>query len=246
MQTADDPAHRQSQTIFTFVSLFISTFSLWGINSLEASQEAATLAPTPETVTQETLVYAGREPVTQFSTQITTLTETENIPFTSVITENPDWEFDQQEIQQIGVNGKIQRTYQVELFYGEEISRTLTQEIITEPVEEIVLKGTKPKHIETPQGPFAYTQSPTVWSTSYDGNCKGCNGITATGTTVTHGICAVDPKVIPLGTVFYVPGYGMCKAADTGGAIKGNKIDLGFENVQFGWWSSRWVTIYLP
>lgn len=37
---------------------------------------------------------------------------------------------------------------------------------------------------------------------------------------------AVDPKVIPLGSKLYIPGYGYALACDTGSAIKGNKIDL--------------------
>ena len=39
-------------------------------------------------------------------------------------------------------------------------------------------------------------------------------------------VIAVDPNVIPLGTKVWVEGYGNAVAADTGGAIKGNKIDV--------------------
>ena len=39
-------------------------------------------------------------------------------------------------------------------------------------------------------------------------------------------VIAVDPKVIPLGSKVWVEGYGYAVAGDTGGAIKGNKIDL--------------------
>jgi 3D (Asp-Asp-Asp) domain-containing protein len=44
-----------------------------------------------------------------------------------------------------------------------------------------------------------------------------------------QGVIAVDPRIIPLGTRVYVDGYGYALAADTGGAIKGNKIDVCFE-----------------
>lgn len=53
-------------------------------------------------------------------------------------------------------------------------------------------------------------------------------GKTYTGAIVGHGICATDPGVIPMGTHFYVPGYGECVAADIGGGINGYSIDLGF------------------
>jgi 3D (Asp-Asp-Asp) domain-containing protein len=55
-------------------------------------------------------------------------------------------------------------------------------------------------------------------------------GQTATGVKPQIGVVAVDPKVIPLGTRLYVEGYGQAIAGDTGGAIKGNKIDLFLPN----------------
>ena len=58
------------------------------------------------------------------------------------------------------------------------------------------------------------------------------SGYTATGERVRRGIAAVDPDIIPLGTKLYVDGYGEAVAADTGGAIRGNRIDLGFDNYQ--------------
>lgn len=58
------------------------------------------------------------------------------------------------------------------------------------------------------------------------------NGITAIGLRVRKGIVAVDPRVIPLGTKLYIPGYGEALAADTGGWIKGNRIDLAYETLE--------------
>lgn len=51
-------------------------------------------------------------------------------------------------------------------------------------------------------------------------------GITKSGTQVSRGTVAIDPRIIPLGTKIYVEGYGHAECLDTGGAIKGNRIDL--------------------
>jgi 3D (Asp-Asp-Asp) domain-containing protein len=70
----------------------------------------------------------------------------------------------------------------------------------------------------------------TVKAYAYTVNCKGCSGITATGLNLKKNpsikVIAVDPKVIPLGSKVYVEGYGYAIAADKGGGIKGNKIDV--------------------
>jgi peptidoglycan DL-endopeptidase CwlO len=70
----------------------------------------------------------------------------------------------------------------------------------------------------------------TVTATAYTANCKGCSGITHTGIDLINNpdskVIAVDPSVIPLGSVVYVEGYGYAIAGDVGSAIKGNKIDI--------------------
>jgi 3D (Asp-Asp-Asp) domain-containing protein/LysM repeat protein len=76
----------------------------------------------------------------------------------------------------------------------------------------------------------AETKEITVTATAYTASCEGCSGITATGVNIKDNpdkkVISVDPSVIPLGTEVYVEGYGYAVAADTGGAIKGNKIDV--------------------
>lgn len=67
-------------------------------------------------------------------------------------------------------------------------------------------------------------------ATAYTAHCYGCSGVTFTGGHAGHGIVAVDPRVIPLGSHLYIPGYGHATAADTGGLIQGHRIDLGFNS----------------
>lgn len=85
-------------------------------------------------------------------------------------------------------------------------------------------------------------------ATGYGPDCAGCSGYTATGMDVRSGkqkVVAVDPSVIPLGTRVWVEGYGEAIAADTGGAIKGNKIDLLFKSEAYArnHWGRRTVTV---
>lgn len=78
--------------------------------------------------------------------------------------------------------------------------------------------------------PQAEGKSLTVEATAYTAYCAGCSGVTATGVNLKANpglkVIAVDPNVIPLGSKVYVEGYGTAVAADTGGAIKGNRIDV--------------------
>ncbi len=75
-----------------------------------------------------------------------------------------------------------------------------------------------------------------VEASAYTASCEGCSGITATGinlkTNPNAKVISVDPTVIPLGSKVYVEGYGEAIAGDTGGAIKGNRIDVFFPSQQ--------------
>jgi 3D (Asp-Asp-Asp) domain-containing protein len=71
----------------------------------------------------------------------------------------------------------------------------------------------------------------TMVATAYSPEEPGLTDHTATGLKAQYGVCAVDPSVIPLGTRLHVEGYGYAIAADTGSAIKGNRIDLCFDTL---------------
>ena len=69
---------------------------------------------------------------------------------------------------------------------------------------------------------------------------------TATGTWPSRGTVAVDPNVIPLGSVLYVEGYGPAVAADTGGDIKGQRVDLYMDTEHECWqWGRRKVEVQI-
>ncbi|GLC88093.1 LysM peptidoglycan-binding and 3D domain-containing protein [Lysinibacillus piscis] len=84
--------------------------------------------------------------------------------------------------------------------------------------------------VSVAKSPTSTGKSYTMRATAYTAYCAGCSGITANGTNIRANpklkVIAVDPRVIPLGTKVWVEGYGEAVAADTGGAIKGNKIDV--------------------
>ncbi len=68
-----------------------------------------------------------------------------------------------------------------------------------------------------------------VSATAYSSQDPGNTPHTAMGTLVRHGVIAVDPDILPMGTRVFIPGYGEAVAEDIGGAIKGNRIDVAFD-----------------
>ena len=88
----------------------------------------------------------------------------------------------------------------------------------------------------------------TVVATAYYAGGGGLNGdgITATGLRARKGIVAVDPRVIPIGTKLYIQGYGEALAADTGGWIKGDRVDLCFDTLDECYrYGRRKIYVYL-
>jgi 3D (Asp-Asp-Asp) domain-containing protein len=134
-------------------------------------------------------------------------------------------------ITQEGKNGLKQVTLE-KVFVGGELLEEIVKEVVVkeEAQDQIVLKGIANAIKDPDTGEnYEYTKVYDMEATAYtDSGKDGWGSKTASGIDVFVGVVAVDPRVIPLGTKLYVEGYGLALAADTGGAIKGKKIDLFF------------------
>lgn len=151
-----------------------------------------------------------------------------------------------EKIVQAGKKGTVSREFEILKENGKEVSRKLLEEkSIKEPQTKIVAIGsrvmvasasTTTSNSKTGSRSVSRNDSPEeggefyVTATAYTAYCNGCSGITRTGINLRANpnlkVIAVDPSVIPLGSKVWVEGYGYAVAGDTGGAIKGKKIDL--------------------
>lgn len=179
--------------------------------------------------------------------------EQEPIPFDTVWQPDPELEIDNERLLQPGASGVMERRIRVRYEDGNEVSRTVDSAYVAvPPTTQIFGYGTMivVRTLDTPFGPIEYWRKLRMLATSYSASTAGVPrsspyfGRTATGMQMRYGIVAVDPRVIPLGSRVYVPGYGIGLAGDTGGAIKRNRIDLGYDDDNLVLWY-RWVDVYL-
>ena len=173
----------------------------------------------------------------------------------------------------VGVAGLVERLLRVVFEDGGEVSRSLAGErVLRVPVDEVIATGPAVVPIVAlpgvplapavpvaqpaggpPEG-MAVRQVLTMLATAYDPGPASTGkrpgdpgyGVTATGMRAGYGVVAVDPRVIPFYTRLFIPGYGYAVAADTGGAIVGHRIDLGFTTYgEAIHWGRRTVPVYV-
>ena len=121
-----------------------------------------------------------------------------------------------------GSNGLQEQTIRLTLEDGKEVDREiLGQRVLTPPANQVISRGVQTS-ISRGGTTIRFKRAYVMRATAY---CIP-GGITKTGASVRWGVIAVDPRVISLGENVYVEGYGQARALDTGGAIKGNRIDL--------------------
>jgi len=164
-----------------------------------------------------------------------------NLPFETNWVPDEQMALDTQTVRQQGHNGLQKTRTRIRYENGQEVWREVEDEWLhTEPETRIIAYGTKinVQTTDTEHGPIEYWRKISMLITPYSAATSGKEpdhpryGITRSGLPAGYGKVAVDPKVIPLMTELYIPGYGPGLAADTGGLVLGKHVDLGYDEDQ--------------
>jgi uncharacterized protein YabE (DUF348 family) len=170
----------------------------------------------------------------------------ERVPFGRVTLGDATMPRGLQRVVQRGRPGTRLRRVAVTTADGVVIRREPVEAVITRPpLDRIVHVGTR--RVFASRGEFAGREMLYMEATAYaPWHGKGVDGTTAIGLEAGYGVVAVDPRVIPLRSLLYIDGYGRAVAGDTGGAIKGYRIDLGYDTPREAYrFGRRVVRVYI-
>lgn len=151
-------------------------------------------------------------------------------------------------VKEAGEKGIERRIIKTTRVNGEITSERITHQFMLDaPKKRVIIRNSQPVIEPKSQEGFDISQLKVQKVISMEATAYTFTGYqTATGVNPREGIIAVDPRVIPLGSQVYVEGYGYAIAADTGGLIKGNIIDVFFPNLQRCIsWGRRPVKVYI-
>ncbi|ECK9882617.1 DUF348 domain-containing protein [Listeria monocytogenes] len=185
----------------------------------------------------------------------------EQVKFETVYKEDDSLNKGVEKVVQEGKNGEKVVEYKVTSENGKEKKRDVIKENVTsKKTDKVVVRGTKEKVVATPVSNVSTPSTTSSSSSSSSSTPSGGKtyrmestaysggGTTAYGINLSANpglkVIAVDPRIIPLGSKVWVEGYGEAIAGDTGGAIKGNIVDVYFPNEsQCYSWGRRMVTV---
>lgn len=141
-----------------------------------------------------------------------------------------------------GKDGIARNAIKITFYNGQEGKREIiSTEVLKEPQNRIIAMGSITS-VSRGNERLDFREAKYMQASAY--TYTGFR--TATGLNPSVGMVAVDPSIIPLGSRLYVEGYGYARAADTGGAIKGNTVDLFMESYsQCVNWGRRTVKVYV-
>jgi 3D (Asp-Asp-Asp) domain-containing protein len=133
-------------------------------------------------------------------------------------------------VQEQGEKGILRQVVKTFNIGGQPVDQQIQLSFeLKSPKKKVVIRNSKPAVGESFDiNNLNISKTITVESTAY----TFTGNKTATGLTPRQGIIAVDPRVIAMGSKVYVEGYGYAIAADTGGDIKGNRVDVFFTNLR--------------
>lgn len=155
------------------------------------------------------------------------IVEKQPINFDTIVEKDENLDSSVQKVKSEGVNGEKEITYQIIYKDGVEVSRDVkSTKTISEPQNEIVVKGTGQVYASRGGDKINYKKKFSCTATAYSNHSNTATGRVPVRNEGGLSTIAVDPSVIPLGSKVYVDGYGYAIAADTGSAIKGDKVDL--------------------
>lgn len=154
------------------------------------------------------------------------------VPFHVVEVKTDDLPLGQREPDREGRPGFLRARGVVFTAPGRREDRVIAERLIRPPRDGRVRVGTG-RYVVVNGRHYEFTKVLHLTATAYDytwqSNGPWTGQPTALGVPLGPGVAAVDPDVIPLGTWLYVTGYGVALAADTGSAIRGDRIDLFFD-----------------
>jgi len=170
------------------------------------------------------------------------LLENKEIPYRVERKGEPSLEKGIRKIVRAGKRGQVRIASQITYENGKEVKReVVSKEVAKPPQNKVIAMGTITPASRAGKN-FSFREVRTMEATAY----THTGNRTFTGVWPQVGMVAVDPKVIPLGQRLYVVGYGFAVAKDTGGAIKGDRIDVFLETRQEALrWGRKMVRVYV-
>ena len=197
--------------------------------------------------------------VTRVTSEVTK--EVQPIDYSTEIKKDNSLASNVSKVVQEGQTGEREIAIRVVYEDGKEVSREVVSNSITkQPIQKVLLQGTLGiLNVSRGGEQVLYRKTIRVKATAYC-PCSICTGKfrtasgyarTASGTIAKrdpsgYSTIAVDPNIIPIGTKVYVEGYGFAIAEDTGGAIKGNIIDVFFDtHNQAEDWGVKYKNVYI-
>lgn len=216
-------------------------------------EECVTLKDNDKVIPDITSALSEGMEIAVIRVETKTFTESFPLAYKEVVKKDNTLPNTTKKVAQEGKKGEKQITTSVVYENGIEVARKVIKEVVAKkPVDKITILGTLPVvPVSRGVSSMAYGKSfkaraTAYWAVNGVGKTYTASGRKAVRNPEGYSTIAVDPKVIPYGTRLFVEGYGLAIAADTGTAIKGNKIDVYFNTYDEACrWGVKHVNVYV-